>query len=330
MEQNNIFNISVSDRIVVSPKYRLTTGAYHWFKHKGWKYSRSRGGFVFNVNEEGAKRVRAILRFNPDNYSDYYFGSHDGASQDEITAAKEELCHAEFEYEGKAQEIIDKLLETVDKKAKAQAEYEEQRKERITNSRIDRFEAIKPRLKQLKNGYTTNMFDLSLSNFNMSDLLARKGVRCAYSMKELCEMFNLPSYEGADNDILQFEIHYANVWSNRWSDKPAARRLMLTCNHYSQSPHSNAFMEGGSGHFRYDIALWFDEPRIDYKKVVIASEIAGDDYKEDMAKMYLDYRAGKCNTTGEYINSIGMVSHDEVIEPQLAITYRARFDRALA
>lgn len=328
MEQNNNkqqFTISIDDRIVVTPKYRLCSGAFSWFKSHGWKWSPSRQAFVFNVNEEGAKRVLKLTTFDITDHTNEWFGN---ILPIEKEHAIEELTDCEIVYEGGAGERIKELYLKVKEKQEAEQAHKKQREERIGASRVDRGVKLVQRLKQLKNGFTASMFDMSISNFNMSDLLARRGVSCQENVKELLERYGLPIYEGAENDYLIFSIGYANVYADKWSSKVTARRLCLNCDHYEKS--STGSLLGGSGHFAYHVALHADEPKIDFKKVIIASSIADDDYKKRIAQMYLAYRNGETMSTGSRVTELGMMSKDMVLDPNTALLIRERFDRASA
>lgn len=326
MEQNNNkqqFTISIDDRIVVTPKYRLCSGAFSWFKSHGWKWSPSRQAFVFNVNEEGAKRVLKLTTFDMTDHTNEYFGNILPIEKED---AIEELTDCEIVYEGNAGERINELLMKVKEKQEAEQAHKKQREERIGVSRVDRGVKLVQRLKQLKNGFTASMFDMSLSNFNMSDLLARRGVSCQENVKELLERYGLPIYEGAENDYLIFSIGYANVYANKWSSKVAAKRLCLNCDHYEKT--TGGMLGGGSGHFAFSVSLHADETKIDFKKVVIASSIADDDCKRCIAQLYLAYRNGETMSTGYRVTELGMMSKDMVLSPTIATRIRERFNIA--
>lgn len=326
-EIKNILTISISqERFCVTPKYRLEQGAYDFMRHEGWRWSPKRSGFVFDVNEEGAKRVRRLLTFDQSKYGDYWFGGPSFAKD-----GKEELHEATKEFfDDEAKSTYERLISSYDAKQKAEQEAKKAKEEQANKNRYDRYVKIKEKIKLLHNDFTTNTYSLSLSNYNMSDLLARKGVCCDYTVKELLERFGMTEqdYEGSDKDVLQFSISYRNIWASRWSDKVEARRLMLEVDHYTKVDNSS-FMSGGSGHFAMKIEIE-DSPKIDFKKVILLSKIADDNFKKLAFETYMSYRKGDAALLYEAgsVNSIGMMREDEVTNLALASAMKSKFEEA--
>ena len=328
MEINNTLNIFIQDnRFCVSPKYRLEKGAYQFMRRRGWKWSPSRDAFVFNVNEEGAKRVKDIIDFKHSPYHEWVFD----CTAEEKKLGQEELEEAEIIFDEKAKAVYDKLIASSTSKAQAEEAAKKAKKDSANENRAKRYVNMMQRAKSLKNDFCISPYDASLSNYNMSDLLARKGVVCNYTVKELLGMFNMANldYDGSDKDVLQFSISYRNVWKGRWSNEIEARRLEVQVDHYTISD-GTSFMCGGSGHFAMKINL-ADEPKIDFKKVVLVSSLIDDQFKEIALKVYMDYRNGLIESpTHDKINGIGMVNLDYVFSPELTYLLKNRFAEAIA
>lgn len=299
------------ERINLQFEERISKNLFSSFRHEGWLWSRSQDAFVFNVNEQGARRVSRIE--NKSICTPYHLSPEE---KDELIAEIEAL-NVEYATADDEQKIRS-LQQSHAEKLKAEKAILEAKKAQADKNRTDRAMKIIEQMNVLKNGFGANSWDLATSNYNLSDLLARSGVRVDYSVKDLASRFG---YEDADrlisdDDILEFSIRYGNNWK-RYSDKVESRYLSFEVDHFKKSTVGD-FMSGGSGHFSLQKTLLDNQSRINFKNVVKVSELVDDEILKVCFDLYIGYLKGEI-TPMRTINCFGGISSDEIKTDRLDV-----------
>lgn len=302
-----MFTLSINqERINLKPEERISKDLFSAIRGEGWLWSRTANAFVFKFNEEGAKRVQ---RLEEHHISKYY-------PEEQKKSLQEEFNNIVIKYDSEeTKESISKLIASVKEKADALKAEREAKESHARDERVKRYNKCIEQLNTLENGFGVGKYDLSLSNFNMSDLLARGGVRIDHYVKDLAEQFGYEDKENliSDKDILELSIRYGNNWKN-W--KIESRHLIFECSHMMAS--DNSFITGGSGHFHIEQVILEREPRINFKNVVKLSALIDETILKICFETYISYLKGEVEVLRE-VNSLGMLSEDIVGTSKLSI-----------
>ena len=298
---------TTSERILVEPSERIEINQFKTIRSLGFLWSRSNNAFIFNKNIEGAKRIGRLITLTKED-----------DSMKDLTVIWEN---------DEVKNTIQAMLDTV-KAEREQAQAEKKAKEEQANkNRYARFEKIVEQIRQLKNGFSTTKWDLANSNFNLSDLMARSGVRITYNAIDLAKKFNIniEDTDITDSDILELAIRFGNNW-RRYSDKPESRYLSFEVSHHTKS--TDGFMTGGSGHYETAVIIQDELSRIDFKKAVKISELVNDEVLENIIKNYVSYMNEEDGIEETY-NSSGIINGHKYKCKYLETTFKTNCLKAL-
>lgn len=299
-----ILKLSISNNRIIlrSDSGRVSAPIYKALRKDGWLYSHNLQAFCFAFGDSGAERVS---RFEEKPYKIRSYVSNDSEKQEILNEMQDlNIVYESDEFAEKIRNLNDARLKKISDEKQEKQEKEKQADE----NRAIRWEKMKNQLSQLKNGFGASLYDASFSNYNMSDLLARSGVRVCYRVAELAEEFGFIDSDKliSEEDIIQISIRYGNNWT--WS-AVSSRYLSIEVDHFTSS--KEGWMSGGSDHYQMEKVLLDKEARINFKNVVKVSELFDETTLKKIFNSYIDYKSGKIDYISG-INSIGAISGHEV------------------
>lgn len=282
MENNVTIGLS-GNRITATPSARMDASLFRAFRAEGWLWSRSAGAFVFNDNENGARRVRRLMNGG---IKDYYGLTEDG---------KAEAAEMIFAYEdADTEKHFAEQFARIDEQRAAENARKEQAAEHAAANKLEQIKKIIEATKDLPNGFeAAGSYGFGIPITTTKDFFERGGVVIQESVPALCEQIGMERPDGFDeNDILTLKIEYDfrdAGWSCWSGERVAARRDAVLRVHYA---HKNGNMlESTSGNFDVKIIL---KRNLKQRTLAAFRELAGlcgDDVKRAAVELFFNYCA---------------------------------------
>lgn len=281
----NIITIDLNgNRITATPSERMDASLFRAFRSDGWLWSRSAGAFVFNDNENGARRVRRLMNGGIKNFY--------GLTEDGKAEAEEMI----FEYEDeKIEKHFAEQFARMDEQQAAENARKEQAAEHAAANKLEQIKKIMEATKDLPNGFeAAGSYGFGIPILTTKDFFERGGVVIQENVPALCEQIGMARPDGFDeNDILTMKIEYDFCEARRsyWDGKiiPARRDAVLRV-HYAKSS-GDGVLTSMSGNFDVKIILKRDLKQRTLAAFRELAAICGDDVKRAAVELFFDYCA---------------------------------------
>lgn len=292
-------NINNNNKMTLTTEGRIDLPKYKLLRSNGFIYSNSNKNYIYNGKLENAIITLKDMQNNKivNNYS-----LRRELSEEEIKEHKKELAESTYNY---SSEEVKTTLENIYKNYLEKKEIQKKEKElkeaKEQENRNTRGNDLINKIKTLKNGFTSNLYNLALANYRMSELLTSRGVCRHIFLKEELKNFGLEEMADfvEDSDVLELSIRYrSSYYTNE-------KILTFKVNHFTAKENSS-FMSGGSNHYSSGIEL-FKTNRINFKDVVTLSGLITDELIKNIIIHFISYKTGSIGYKSG-INALGMIS----------------------
>lgn len=295
----NIYTITIeNNKLNLTADERLDYIKYKLLRSNGFLYSNRSGSFIYNGKLENAV---ITLKDIQNNKIAINYSLKNEYSDEEIKEHKKELAESTFIYEGETEAKINNIYNNYLAEKEKKEKEKELKEAKEQENRNTRGNDLINKIKTLKNGFTSNLYNLALANYRMSELLTSRGVCRHIFLKEELKNFGLEEMADfvEDSDVLELSIRYrSSYYTNE-------KILTFKVNHFTAKENSS-FMSGGSNHYSSGIEL-FKTNRINFKDVVTLSGLITDELIKNIILHYISYKTGSIGYKSG-INALGMIS----------------------
>ena len=287
----NIVTIKAENgKILATPEERMDGSLFKAFRSEGWLWSRYAGAFMFNDNENGARRVRRLFNGG---LSTYYGLTADGKAE----AAEMVFAYADEQTE----QHINALLAAIDEQAAAAKAEQEQKKEKTIANKMAQVEKILAATKDLPNGFKPSLtYGFMNPITSTAEFFERGGVLIQESIPALCEKLgvNIPEGLSLDNsDILTLKIKFD---FREAGYRTEAHRDIVLIAEYGHS--DGKCLTCTSGNFDAKIILNSNLKQRTLSAYREYAEICDDEIKRDAIQLYFNY----CRANGAKAITVSM------------------------
>lgn len=293
-------------KIYAEASARMSQNAFKTLRANGWLYSRTAAAFIFNDNDEGAKRVRRLIdgRFVKFVY---------GISDEEREEVKNEIT-AEFFDEETAKRFTG-IWERLDGEKVAEAKAKEQAKEQAAKNHLLQRKKIVDDLGKLPNGWNVLLsYGFACPILSTAEFLERGGIGKQGGILDLCKEYGIEAPAGFnfnDKDILSFKICYDFDEGFPWRNIPARKNAVLRVSAWRV--HPNGGLVSHSGDFNAEIILAEDLPNRSVKRFINFAELCDSEMQAATLLLFFNYclQNGKKEVKtvwGEKVNGNGEIT----------------------
>lgn len=282
--QNTITIDLNGSKITVTPSERMEASIFRAFRSDGWLWSGRAGAFVFNDNENGARRVRRLMNGGIKNF---YGLTDDG---------KAEAAEMVFAYADPAvEQHFAEQFARMDEQRAAENARKEQAAEQAAANKIEQIKKILDATKDMPNGFAPALsYGFALPITTTKDFFERGGVAIQASIPALCKQLQMVCPAGIDDsDILTLKIEYDFCEARRsWWDGniiPARRNAVLRVTY--QKHEGDGVLVSHSGSFDVKIILKQDLKQRTLAAFRELAKICDDDVKRAAVDLFFDYCA---------------------------------------
>ena len=281
----NIITINLNgQKITATPSARMDASLFRAFRSEGWLWSRSASAFVFNDNDNGARRVRRLLNG--------CIGKYYGLTDD----GKAEAAEMVFEYASPTvEQHFAEQFAHMDEQRAAENAHKEHAAEHAAANKLEQLKKIIEATKDLPNGFeATASYGFGIPILTTKEFFERGGVAIQNNIPTLCEQLGLTAPEGIDaGDVLTLKIEYdfcEASWSWYSGERIPARRDAVLHVTYARNERDNV-LTSSSGNFDVKIILKRDLRQRTLAGYRELAELCGDDVKRAAVELYFDYCA---------------------------------------